>query len=198
MTVIRARTLILSVVCLLLSSCGVNNAILRTSAPVDLKSKGIAILSLGYAGTAPPYQNYWIQISAANQSTNDLMFFASPKNIFGDSKLTHVSSNGTTDLVALDLPPGEYRVEKVGAFSDTGPYSAGGLKRQPLVTATFSVVSGKISYLGSALLQRKSDGNFVYVISDESDRDTRILHRIRPEFESLPVKKSLLSSKAVL
>ena len=198
MTANKARALILTVICLLLSSCGVNNAILRSSAPVDLKSKGIAILSLGYAGAAPPYQNYWVQISALNQGATDLMFFASPNNIFGDRKLTHVSSKGTTDLVALDLPPGEYRVEKVGAFSDTGPYSAGGLKRPPLVAATFSVVAGEVSYLGSALLQRKSDGNFGYFVSDEGDRDIGILRRIRPDFGSLPVRKSLLNSNVAL
>ena len=198
MTVTKARTLILAVVCLLLSSCGVNNAILRTSAPVDLKSKGVAILSLGYAGTAPPYQNYWVQISAPNQTATDLTFFASPNNMFGDSKLTLVSSKGTTDLVALDLSPGEYRVEKVGAFSDTGPYSWGGLKRPPLVATTFSVVAGEVSYLGSALLQRNADGSFGYVVSDESGRDVGIFRSIRPEFGSLPVRKSLLSSKAAL
>lgn len=196
MTVTSLRALMLSVICLLLSSCGVNNAILRANAPVDLKTKGIAVLSLGYAGTTPPYQNYWIQVSGT-QTAAEFMFFASPHNAFGDKKLTLISSNGTTDLVALDLLPGEYRVVKVGAFSDTGAYSAGGLKRPPLVPAIFSVAPGEVAYLGSVLLQRKPDGNSGYTVIDESDRDAKVLRAIRPELGYLPMKKSLLGGNSI-
>lgn len=194
----RVRTLILATVWFLVSSCGVNNAVLRTNAPVDLKSKGIAILSLGYAGNAPPYQNYWIQISGMSNTATGTRFFASPDNMFNDKKLADTSAKGSSELVALELPPGEYRIEQVGAFSDTGPYSGGGLKRPPLAPATFSVVAGEISYLGSALLQRKADGKFGYSINDESERDLGRLRRVRPDLGTLPVKKSLSSTATAL
>lgn len=194
----QVRTLILAVAGLLLSSCGANNAVLRTNVSVDLKSSGIAILALGYAGNTPPYQNYWFQISGTSNAVASTRFFASPHNIFSDKKLADTSDKGTSELVALELPPGEYRVEQVGAFSDTGPYSGGGLKRPPLGPATFSVVAGEISYLGSALLQRQADGKFGYFINDESERDLGRLHRVRPDFRTLPAKKTLLSTASAL
>lgn len=115
--------------------------------------------------------------------------------MFSDGKRAVTSNNGTGDLFALDLPPGEYQVDSVGAFSDTGPYSWGGLKRPPMVQTKFVVRVGEVSYLGSALLQRQPDNSLVYAVFDEMDRDIKLLRNIRPDLGALPATKALLNSE---
>lgn len=194
----KFRAFIVVIAFIALSACGTRNAILRTNNPVDLKTKGVAILSLGYTGTNEPYQAYWLQVSSVTQPTDEVMFFASPNNIFNDNKQTITASSGRSELVAVELPPGEYQVEKLGAFTDTGPYSGPGLKRHPLTVSRFTVVAGEISYLGSALLGRKQDGAFAYIVLDEFDRDIKRLRALRPDLGALPIQKSLLSEENFL
>ena len=153
-------------------------------------------MSLGYAGTKQPYQTYWIKVSPVQQrSAEDLTFFTSPNNMFSDGKQMVTSNNGTANLLALDLPPGEYQIDSVGAFSDTGPYSWGGLKRPPMVQTKFVIGVGEVSYLGSALLRRQPDNSLVYVVFDEMDRDIKLLRSIRPDLGTLPTTRVLLNSE---
>lgn len=180
----------------LLSSCATDRVILLSKTPVDINNRGVALLSLGYSGKISPFQVYWIEFQSTNKASETIQFVSSPgNNMFSSGKTTVSSIAGRGEVVAHQLPPGEYKITRVGAFSDTGPWSGGGIKRPPLVDLSFSIKAGEVTYLGSAMLLRHSGLPFKYAVLDEFDRDIAIFRAIRPELDSLHVRKSLLTSE---
>ncbi len=188
----RVRAAFSAFVALLLAGCASESNLLRGPAPADLRGQGAVLISIGHTGDKSPFQAYWIEAESTDNPATTIYLSSSPENIFNDGKRAVSSKVGKGDLIAFKLPPGTYKVTRMGAFSDHGPISPT-ITWKASDTFEFALRQDEITYLGFAVFGRRGPGRAVaYFVFDEFERDVGLLRSIRPELGGVPVRRNLL------